>query len=243
MTLATNLDLYLSFIPQATSLPNTTFFHHKTPHTLTNSPPHLPSTPPITTKKAPITLYDITADLFTKALESLRTILQKAKSHDPSNADSFVSARLYEDMLPLSFQIQVVSNTAKKTFERLLPSKGPYPVFPDDEKTLDELIARVEATLEIVRRITPEDLAGVDDKAVQFGIGPGMPDAESTGGRYVLGYSIPNLMFHLTTAYAILRAQGVPLGKRDYIATFMLGAVPDMEERVRKAREAKEKGQ
>lgn len=167
---------------------------------------------------APITLYDTSITQFTNSLNSLKTILLKAKSHGSS--DSVASARLVDDMLPLTFQVQIVSNTIKKALERIAPQKGPYAVWEDDEKTLDELIARVDKTFALVETIKPEDVEGKESEVVEVKLGPrGTATAEVKG--YVFGYALPNVFFHVMAAYSILRKEGVPLGKTDYLGAYL----------------------
>jgi hypothetical protein len=169
------------------------------------------------------TLYDISIVLFTRACESLLHVLQKAKEH-PDSA-GFPEKRLYEDMRPLAFQVQIVSNTAKKTIARVSATEIPAALesWADDESTMDELIARTEKTLALLRSVDSAAFAGSSSnqkETVEFPIAPGMT-AKATPKGYVMGFAIPNVMFHMTTAYAILRNQGVPLGKRDYLESFM----------------------
>ena len=190
----------------------TSFFFFTHTHTHARTHTHTPA-------MAPVTLYDASVGLFVKSLETLSGILRKAKEHSPSDADSFVTARLAEDMLPFSFQVQMVSNASKKTLERLVPQKGPYPVWEDNEKTLDELIARVDKTLALLKTIKPEDLAGKEDEVVEVKLGS-QGSATVEGKGYALGYALPNMFFHLAMAYAILRSRGVPVGKMDYLAPY-----------------------
>ena len=172
---------------------------------------------------APIDLYDTSVGLYIKSCHSLRAILIKAKDHaGPEGNTSLASARLYEDMLPLSFQVQLVSNLSKKATERIVPQKAPYPVWEDNETTLDELIARVDKTLDLLQKINPADVLGKDDEVVEVGMGTrGTATAHVKG--YVLGHSLPNIFFHVTAAYAILRSKGVPLGKSDYLGPYLEG--------------------
>ncbi|KAK5659411.1 hypothetical protein OQA88_612 [Cercophora sp. LCS_1] len=169
---------------------------------------------------SPVTFYDASIGLYIKAFDALLVILKKAKTHAGDDADSYVTAKLIDDMLPLSFQVQVVSNTSKKALERLVPQKGPYPVWEDNEKTFDELIARSEETLALLKKITPEDLEGKESEVVELKLGPrGTATAEAKG--YAFGYALPNVFFHVMTTYTILRMKGVPVGKMDYLTSFL----------------------
>jgi uncharacterized protein len=166
---------------------------------------------------APVTLYDTSIPIFINACNSLKAILQKAKEH---GSEELTSARLIDDMLPLSFQVQTVSNTIKKALERIVPKKGPYPVWEDNESTIDELIARVDKTLALAQTVSANDLAGQDGEVVELKLGPkGTAKAEVKG--YLFGYTLPNVYFHTTAAYSILRMKGVPLGKTDYLTSFL----------------------
>jgi len=167
---------------------------------------------------APVNLFDASITQFINSCKSLKAILQKAKAHSPT--EEYATLRLIEDMLPLSFQVQTVSNTIKKALERIVPQKAPYPVWEDKESTLDELIARVDKTLALLETITKEDLADKDSEVVEMKLGPrGTATAEIKG--YVFGYSLPNVYFHTTTTYAILRAKGVPVGKMDFLTSYL----------------------
>ena len=177
-----------------------------------------------------ITLYETTVGLYISALESLKVILQKAKEYAPEESTSYPSLRLYEDMLPFSFQIQTTSNIAKKALQRLVPEKGPFPVWEDNETTMDELIARVDKTLALLKTIKPEDLAGREANILEIKLGPNGGSATAEAKGYALGYALPNIFFHLTTAYAILRSKGVPLGKRTYLNSFFEPVVLSVEE-------------
>lgn len=171
---------------------------------------------------APINLFDISITEFLRANESLKAVLSAAKDHAASDdvANTYPALRLCEDMLPLTFQVQMVTNTSKRAVERLAPQKGPFATWESDEKTLDDLIARVDKTLDLLKTVSAEDLAGVDENVIECGMGP-KETAKLEAKGYVLGYAVPNVFFHLTTAYAILRKEGVPLGKRTLLNAFM----------------------
>ncbi|OJF92977.1 DUF1993 domain-containing protein [Pararhizobium antarcticum] len=166
-----------------------------------------------------VTMYNLTVPVFSRGLTVLSTLLTKAEAHAAEtgvSVESLVSARLVEDMLPLSGQIQRVSDTAKNTVGRLMTIAAPS--FPDTEATFAELKARVEKTLAFLQTITAQDLEGSDtrDISVKFG----KLELTLSGSDYVLKFAIPNFFFHVTTAYDILRAQGVPVGKADYLGAY-----------------------
>jgi hypothetical protein len=160
-------------------------------------------------------LYEIGINPYIGAFEAFKAIFQKAKDHAGIEADSYLTARLYEDMYPLSYQVQVVTYMAIDSIEKLVPHLD-VPKLEDNETTMQDLIARAEKGLDMIRKIDPKDLEGVEDKVVQFSPRAPMDVVVTDGKGYALGFTTPNLYFHLTTAYAILRMKGVPLGKMDY---------------------------
>ncbi|KAK3385452.1 hypothetical protein B0H63DRAFT_183149 [Podospora didyma] len=171
---------------------------------------------------ASLSLYDASIKILISAHESLVHILQKASEHP--DAASFPATRLYEDMLPLSFQVQIASNIALKTAHRLTAGKLSFDAFADDEKTIDELIARADKTLALLRSVNAEDLpVGVeavnDTKSIELAMGP--KTFSLTPAGYAFGFGLPNVFFHVSTAYGILRSKGVPLGKMDFLQSFM----------------------
>jgi len=101
----------------------------------------------------------------------------------------------------------------------------------EELKTLDDLIARVERSQAMLQAVKPEDIEGVDDKTVECGMGPKETAIMQAKG-YVLGYAIPNAFFHTSIGYAILRKEGVPLGKRTYLNSFM---EPEVKELIKKS--------
>lgn len=173
---------------------------------------------------APITIYDITFGLYINSLESLKAILTKAKNHDPNQASTYPSARLHEDMHPLTFQVQQVSEIIQQAAQALAPAKASPEEWnmENNEATIDDLLVRVDKTLELARKIIPEDLARGEDKIMERELTPGFT-FRSDGRGVALGLVLPNVIFHLVTAYGILRSRGVPLGKADYQGGFLMG--------------------
>jgi hypothetical protein len=164
---------------------------------------------------APITVYDVTITLWLNGMKALKAILEKASTH--ADAATFAAARITPDMLPLSFQVQACSNNIKKGVWRLTGRE--IEAWADEEKTMEELVARVDKTIALLATVEPKDLEGVEDKEVELQLGP---RSMSLDGRT---YSL--YFFHLTTAYDILRGQGVDLGKRDYLGPFMADYVKE----------------
>ncbi|KAK4040118.1 hypothetical protein C8A01DRAFT_35898 [Parachaetomium inaequale] len=170
---------------------------------------------------ATISLYDATIGVSTRSLQTLADLIKKAQAHP--EAESLAATRLYPDMLPFSYQVLIVSNFAKKYVERL--TGRALDVWADDEKTLDELVARVEKTLDLLKTVSREDIEGDAVTKVSLKIGPYGP-FDATTQQYVLGYAMPNIMFHLSIAYAILRMKGIELGKADLIKHFAADFMP-----------------
>lgn len=152
-------------------------------------------------------IYDISVGTYIAGLTVLVNILKKAALQP--DADTLPSASLTEDMLPLSFQVQSVSNTVSISLKRLL--KTDIQSWEDNETTMGQLIARAENTLALLKNIDPKSLEGAEKNVCK------VAGEELTGRQFILGFAMPNLFFHLQTAYAILRMKGVPLGKDDYL--------------------------
>jgi uncharacterized protein len=170
---------------------------------------------------APVTLYEVSITTFAKGLQTLKHILEKAAEHATAQglgADAYVNASLCEDMRGLAFQVQVVSNTAKKSVWRL--TGNDVESWTDDETTMAQLIARTQRTLDLVQAVEESAIAGKDDTMVELQMGK-LGTRNLPAKAYVLNYALPNFFFHVQTAYAILRAQGVPLGKTDYLGSFV----------------------
>ncbi|MEO8305835.1 MAG: DUF1993 domain-containing protein [Betaproteobacteria bacterium] len=163
-----------------------------------------------------ISMYQASAPGFVRILGSLKSILEKAAAHAAAKKidDSvFVNSRLYADMLPLSAQVQIACDFARGTSARLSGSEPP--AVEDKEKTLAELIARVDAAIAYVKTFTAVQIDGSETREITRKI-RGTPMVFS-GLDYLFKYSLPNFYFHVTTAYAILRHNGVEIGKGDFL--------------------------
>jgi hypothetical protein len=163
-----------------------------------------------------VSLYDLSIPVFTLSLSNLSAILDKAASYsEAKKIDPKVmpQSRLIADMLPLSAQIQIACDTAKGAAARLAGVEAPK--HEDNETTLAELKARVGKTLDFIKGIKAEQLQGAESREIvlQF------PNAtlKFNGKNYLANFVIPNLFFHVTMAYALLRKNGVDLGKRDFL--------------------------
>ena len=160
-------------------------------------------------------MYAVSVGTFTRMLTNLQSMLEKAEAYAAERKfkpDVLVNQRLAPDMLPLSFQIQNATDHAKGAAARL--SGRELPSWPDEEKTFEDLKARVKKALDYLATLKPEDIDGTENKEITLKRGD--KDVTMTGQDYLLGRAQMNVWFHVTTAYNILRHNGVPLGKADF---------------------------
>jgi uncharacterized protein len=160
-------------------------------------------------------MYAVSVGTFTRMLTNLQSMLEKAEAYAAERKfkpDVLVNQRLAPDMLPLSFQIQNATDHAKGAAARL--SGRELPSWPDEEKTFEDLKARVKKALDYLATFKPEDIDGTENKEITLKRGD--KDVTMTGQDYLLGRAQMNVWFHVTTAYNILRHNGVPLGKADF---------------------------
>ena len=163
-----------------------------------------------------VSIYDVSLPIFTLSLNNLSAILDKAAGHeDAKKVDPKVlpQLRLIADMLPLSAQIQIACDSAKGAAARLAGIA--IPKHEDTEATLPELKARVAKTLEFIKSIKPEQLQGSETREIVLTFP--QTTMKFTGLNYLTNFVLPNFFFHLTMAYALLRKNGVELGKRDFL--------------------------
>ncbi len=164
----------------------------------------------------PLSISSVGVSSFVTTLSALSKILDKAAAHcaakkiDPA---VIMQMRLAPDMLPFVKQVQIACDFAKNTAGRLT---GEAPKFPDEEKSFDELKARITKTLDYVKGFAPATLDGAEGKDVTFPIGP-QQTMTLKGADYLVSFALPNFFFHATTAYDILRHAGVEIGKRDFL--------------------------
>ncbi len=165
-----------------------------------------------------ISMYQASAPRFANTLKNLSAIVDKAQAHaDAKKIDPRVltAARLYPDMFPLSRQVQSACDTAKGAVARLAGVE--VPVHEDTEQTFEELKARIARTITFIETIQPAQVDGSEEREVVLKFRSG--EVRLRGMQYLLGQALPNFYFHVTTAYDILRHNGVEVGKRDYIGT------------------------
>jgi len=163
-----------------------------------------------------LTLHQCSVRLFLRHLRGLETCLNKAKSlyeakkYDPS---TLMSYRLFPDMFDFARQVRQSTNHARQCTEALSGVEAPK--LEDNEKNLDDLIARVQKTIAYLSSVKPEQIDGTEEKTVTLK----MQNRETTftGADLFLKRSLPNFYFHVTTAYNILRHNGVEIGKNDFM--------------------------
>lgn len=163
-----------------------------------------------------ISMYQASVPPIIKSLTNLRAVLEKAATHAESkkiDPSVLVNARLYPDMFPLSRQVQIATDTAKGGASRLAGKE--VPKYEDNEATFPELVARIDKTIALLETFKPDDIDGSEDNTITLP----MHDRTLTfkGLPYLLDYVLPNVYFHVTTAYAILRHNGVEVGKKDFL--------------------------
>jgi hypothetical protein len=163
-------------------------------------------------------MFDHSIPVFTKMLGNLSAILDKAAKHcearkiDPA---ALLGARLYPDMFPLTRQVQVATDQAKGGAARLAGVE--VPKYEDTETSFDALKARIAKTIAFIKGIAPGQLAGSAARDITLPLGP--TSVTFKGEWFLKHFVLPNLYFHVTTAYDILRHNGVEVGKRDFIGS------------------------
>ncbi|MDG3443185.1 DUF1993 domain-containing protein [Nitrospirillum amazonense] len=163
-----------------------------------------------------LSMYQASVPVFLRLLGNLSAILDKAVAHaeakkiDPA---VLVNARLAPDMHPLARQIQIASDAAKGAAARLAGVE--VPSFADTESTFADLQARIAKTVDFLKGVTPAQIDGSEERTITLKIRG--EDVHFPGQAFLLFFAIPNFFFHVTTAYDILRHNGVELGKMDFL--------------------------
>lgn len=166
-----------------------------------------------------LSLYDLSVPVFTRGLGQLTHLLDKSLAHVKANGidpATLVDARLAPDMLTLTGQIQRASDASKLGTARIAGIAAPS--FPDEEKTWDDLVARIAKTQDFLNSVDRSQIDGQEERAVTIKAREG--EAHFTAQRYLLQFALPNFFFHVTTAYDVLRHSGMPIGKMDYLGKF-----------------------
>ena len=164
------------------------------------------------------TIYQASTPVFQHSMISLEALLAKAAAHAATKgltADALLQARLAPDMFPLVRQIQIVSDTAKGAAARLAGLD--VPSYADTETSFPQLQERLARTRAFLASIDPALYASAAERDVTLKLRTG--DLHFKGADYLLKFALPNFFFHLTTAYDILRNQGLEIGKSDYLGT------------------------
>ncbi|MFY7992424.1 MAG: DUF1993 domain-containing protein [Bacteriovoracaceae bacterium] len=160
-------------------------------------------------------LYEITIPQFTKMLTNLNKIIDKAALNAESrkfDVEVLFNSRLAPDQFNFIRQIQIACDTAKLCASRLSGKEAP--VQEDNEKTLAEVKARIESVITYLGTFKKEDFNGAEERKISQ---PRWEGKYLTGEEYALQHALPNIYFHITTAYSILRHNGVDIGKKDYL--------------------------
>lgn len=160
-------------------------------------------------------LYDLTVPQFTKTLNNLTNMLGKASTYAETKKfemDVLLNARLAPDQFNFIRQVQIACDTAKLCGARLTGKEAPK--HDDTEKTLAEVKARIDSTLQYLNTLKASDYTGAETKHITQ---PRWEGKYLTGYEYVLHHAVPNFYFHITTAYSILRHNGVDVGKKDFL--------------------------
>ena len=163
-----------------------------------------------------ISMYQVLVPVLLRQFGTLSAVLTKAEAHakatgiDPA---TLVSARLAPDMLPLSGQIQIASDSAKGAVARL--SGVDAPSFADTEVSFADLYARIAKTIAFIDSVPADKIDGTEERHIELKAGP--RTFEFSGQEFLLHFVLPNFLFHCTVAYAILRHNGVEIGKMDYL--------------------------
>ncbi|MEB0077236.1 DUF1993 domain-containing protein [Pseudomonas sp. CCI3.2] len=167
-----------------------------------------------------ISLYATSIPVFKQMLSALSDVLAKADAHATAKSiepDALLQARLFPDMFQLVRQVQIAVDFAKGVSSRLAGIDAPK--YDDSEKTFAELHALIAKTLAFIATIQPEQINGQEDREIITR--PGTPKEKRFDAQtYLLGYGLPQFFFHVTTAYAILRHNGVEVGKRDFMGSY-----------------------
>jgi uncharacterized protein len=165
-----------------------------------------------------ISMYSASVPIFQRILSNLSHFLDKGQLHAEAkkfDTTVLVSSRLAPDMLPLAAQIRIACDAAKLAVARIGGIDAPK--FEDNETTWPELSARIQKTLDFLATVTPAQLDGTDTKEVTFPVSRDGKTRTMSAEDYLNGWAMPNVYFHITMSYAILRHNGVALGKTDYL--------------------------
>lgn len=163
-----------------------------------------------------ISMYQVSVPAFIRSLNNLAAILEKGAAHAQArklDESVLLGSRLFPDMLPLVRQVQLATDTARSGAGRL--AGADFPAYEDQETTIGQLLQRIRNSIGYLESLRPAQVEGSEDKSISWQTRsstksmPGLP--------YLMNHLLPNVHFHVTTAYAILRHNGVELGKKDFL--------------------------
>ena len=166
-----------------------------------------------------ISEFDQSVVALRHALRNLLNIVRKAEAHADAEGiepEALLHARLYPDMRDFVFQVQVATDVARRGVARLAGTEAPS--WPDDEQSFAELGRRIENAIAYLGEFEPEQLEGAGQREIALELRD--QTHEMSGQDYLLHFILPNVYFHASTAYALMRHNGVKLGKRDFIGSF-----------------------
>jgi hypothetical protein len=164
-----------------------------------------------------LSMYSASAPIFLRTLDNMQTWLDKAEQNAKArgfDSNNYLGLRLAPDMMPFVRQIQMATDTAKNCVARL--SGVEPPKWADDENTFDELRARIKTSIDYLQSIPASDIDATENRDIAMPAGPDNT-IHFTGETFLKGFSLPNFFFHASMTYAILRLNGVELGKMDYL--------------------------
>ncbi|QWT19996.1 DUF1993 domain-containing protein [Bacillus sp. NP157] len=163
-----------------------------------------------------VTMYQITVPVLARALRNLSAVVKKGAEHAKERhiaEEVLLNTRITPDMFPLIRQVQIATDMAKGAAFRLAGEEPPK--MEDNEATFDQLLARIDTVLGMLERFTPAQIDGSEERTIVLKMRSG--EMTFKGQAYLLDFVLPNVYFHCTTTYAILRGVGVVLGKADFV--------------------------
>lgn len=165
-----------------------------------------------------ISLYQASVPAFIRALNNLAVILEKGAAHAQARKIDeavLLGSRLYPDMFPLARQVQIATDTVRSGAGRLAGVE--FPTYEDKEATFQELVSRIRNSIAYLETLQPAQIDGGEDKTISWQTRSSTKSMQ--GLPYLMNHLLPNIHFHVTTAYGILRHNGVEIGKKDYLGS------------------------
>jgi uncharacterized protein len=163
-----------------------------------------------------ISMFQASVPVFIRALKNLDAILEKGAAHAKArkiDEGVLLNSRLFPDMFPLVRQVQIATDTARSGAARLAGTE--FPAYEDKETTFAELAARIQNTVKFLETLQPAQIDGSEDKTISW---QSRSSTKSMQGQpYLFSHLLPNVFFHVTTAYNILRSNGIEVGKKDFL--------------------------